>query len=95
MSYYAEPDSHIRDKVTVVLDLTNYATIKELEHGAGANTSDLAAKKYFIFLKSEVDNLDINKLVNAPTSLNNLKTRVDDLDVDKFKTVHIYLLWSC
>ena len=26
MSYYLEPDSKIRDKVKVVLDLTNYAT---------------------------------------------------------------------
>ena len=29
MDYYPEPpDSHIRDKVKVVLDLTNYATKK-------------------------------------------------------------------
>ena len=28
MSYYLEPDSHIRDKVKVVLDLSNYATKK-------------------------------------------------------------------
>ena len=28
MSYYPEPDSHIRDKVKVVLDLWNYATKK-------------------------------------------------------------------
>ena len=26
MKYYPEPDSHIRDKVKVVLDLSNYAT---------------------------------------------------------------------
>ena len=32
MSYYPEPDSHIRDKVKVVLDLSNYATKKELKH---------------------------------------------------------------
>ena len=32
-------------------------------------------------LKAEVDKLDINKLMNVPTSLNNLKTKVDDLDV--------------
>ena len=29
MSYYPEPDSHIRNKVKVVLDLSNYATTKE------------------------------------------------------------------
>ena len=28
MSYYREPGSHIRDKVKVVLDLSNYATKK-------------------------------------------------------------------
>ena len=32
MSYYPGRDSYIRDKVKVVLDLSNYATKKELEH---------------------------------------------------------------
>ena len=91
MSYYPEPDSHIRDKVKVVLDLSNYATKKELDHATGVDTSDLAAKKDFIALKAEVDKLDINKLVNVPTSLNNLKTKVDDLDVGKLKTVPVDL----
>ena len=49
MSYYAEPDNHIRDKVNVVLDLSNYVTKKELEHATGINTSDLAAKKLYCF----------------------------------------------
>ena len=40
-------------------------------------------------MKAEVDKLDINKLVNVPTSLNNLKTKVDDLDIDKLKTIPI------
>ena len=26
MSYYSEPDSHVRDKVKVVFDLSNYGT---------------------------------------------------------------------
>ena len=43
MSYYPEPDSHIRDKVKIVLDLSNYATKKELDHAAGVDTFDLAA----------------------------------------------------
>ena len=73
MSYYPEPESHIRDKVKVVLDLSNYATKKELDHATGVNTSDLAAEKDFIALKVEVDKLDINKLINVPISLNNIK----------------------
>ena len=80
MSYYHQkPDIHMRDKVKVVLDLPNYATKKELEHATGVDTSDLAAKKDFVALKAEVDKLDFNKLVNVPPSLNNLKTKVDDL----------------
>ena len=30
MSYYPELDSHIRDKFKIVLDLSNYATKKQL-----------------------------------------------------------------
>ena len=29
MSYYPEPDNHIRDELKVVLDLSNYAIKKE------------------------------------------------------------------
>ena len=42
-------------------------------------------------MKAEVDKLDGNKLVNVSTSLNNLKTKVDVLDVSKLKTVPVYL----
>ena len=39
MSYYPEPDSHITDKVKVLLNLSNYATKKELEHATGIDTN--------------------------------------------------------
>ena len=87
MSYYPKPDSHIIDKVKVVLDMSNYTTKKELNHATGGDTSDLAAKKDFIALKVDVVKPDINKLVNVPTSLKNLKSKVDDVDVGKLKTV--------
>ena len=89
MSYYSEPDSHIRSKVEAVLGLPSYATKKELEHTAGIDTSDLAGKKDFIPLKAEVDKLDIKTMTNVPTSLNNLKTKIDDLDAGKLKTVRV------
>ena len=50
MSYYLEPDSHIRYKVKVVVDLSNYVTKKDLDHATGVDTSDLAAKTDFIAL---------------------------------------------
>ena len=40
-------------------------------------------------MKAGVDKLDINKLVNVPTNLSNLKIKLDDLDVGKFKTVTV------
>ena len=46
----------------------------------------LSVKKDFITLKAEVGKVDINKFVNVLTSLNNLKTKVDDLDAGRFKT---------
>ena len=88
--YKWEPDNHIRGKVKVILDLSNYAT-KESDHATGVDTSDLAATKDFIALKAEVDKLVINKLVNVSTSLNNLKTKVDGVDIGKLRTVPVDL----
>ena len=44
-------------------------------------------------MKAEGDKLDINKSINRliPTSLNILKTKVDDLDAVKLKTVPVDL----
>ena len=69
MSSYSEPDGHIGDKVKLVLDFSNYA-IKKIWNVLKALIQG------FIALKAEVDKLDINKLTNVPTSLNNLKTKM-------------------
>ena len=37
-------------------------------------------------MKAEFDKLGTNKFINVSTSLNNLKTKVDVLDVRKLKT---------
>ena len=38
-------------------------------------------------MKAEVDKAGIDKLTNVPTTLNNLKTKENDLDVGKMKIV--------
>ena len=43
MSYYPESNSHIRDKVKVVLYWTHYATKIETERAPGVDASNLAA----------------------------------------------------
>ena len=85
MNYHPWPDSHIRDKVKVVItiDLSNYATKNELEHAIGINTCDLAAKKDFIASRTEIDKFGITQLTNVSTSWNNLKTKIVGSDVGK------------
>ena len=71
--------------------MLNYISKKEIEYATGVDTSDLPAKKDFIALEAEVDKLETNKLVNIPTSLNNSKTKVDELDVGNLKSFSIDL----
>ena len=40
MSYYPEPDSHIRDKNKVMLGLSIYSNKNELNDAAGVDTSN-------------------------------------------------------
>ena len=68
--------------------MSNYATKND---AIGVDTSNLAAKCEFIALKTEVDKLEIKELVNVPIGLNNLKTKIGDLDIGKFKTVPLDL----
>ena len=42
-------------------------------------------------MKPKYDKLNINELVNVPTSFNNLKTKVNVIDVGKLKTVPVDL----
>ena len=86
IGYYTELDIHVRDKVKVVLDLPNFATKTELEPTTGIDRFDLAAQIDFVHLKADVYKLDINKLTNVSSSLNNFNTRVNDQDVVKLKT---------
>ena len=82
-----EPDSHIRDKVKVIQDLTNYAakSNQNMRHLL-INLIQLLKK-----MKIEVDKLVINRLLNVPTNQNYLNAKLDDLDVGKFKTFPVDL----
>ena len=37
-------------------------------------------------MKADLDKLNIDKFINVPTSLNNLKTKINGLDASKLKT---------
>ena len=88
MSYYCEPCSHSRDKVKVVLDLCNQERIRTC---CRCWYISFSCWKSFVALKAEVDKLDIAKLLTVPSSLNNWKAKIDDLDVGVSKTFAIDL----
>ena len=54
MGYYPEPDSYIRGKVKVVLDLSKYATKKESKSVISVDISGLGAKRDSVTLKAKV-----------------------------------------
>ena len=85
MRLYPELGSLIRDKGKVVQELSNYTTKKNQIMLQALIYLIQLLKKDFITFKDEVDKLDYNKLVNVATSLNNLKTKLGNLDVGKFK----------
>ena len=63
--------------------MCNYATKIDLKNAAVVDTLKLAKKVDLANLKSDVDELDIDKLKNVPTNFSNSKIKVNKLDVDK------------
>ena len=59
------------------LNLSNYATKGNLKNTAGVNSLNFAKKADLANLKSDVDNLDNDKLKNVSNDLSNFKIKVD------------------
>ena len=69
--------------VKVQLDLTNYATKDDVKNITHVDVSSFASKTNLAALKSEVDKLNINKLVTTPADLARLIDIVDKEVVKK------------
>ena len=83
--YFPKPPSDYKN-IKVKIDLTNYATKKNIHDITHIDTSNFALKTNLANLKTEVDKLDIDKLVSVPLDLNKLSNIVKN-DVVK-KTVY-------
>ena len=59
------------------LNLSNYATKGNLKNTAGVNSLNFAKKADLANLKSDLDNLDNDKLKNVSYDLSNFKIKVD------------------
>ena len=85
--YFPKPfNSHFGDSIKVKTDLSHYATKTDIKNISHVDTSSFALKTNLADLKTEVDKLDIDKLVPIPVDLSKL-TDVVKNDVVK-KTVY-------
>ena len=85
--YFPKPfNSHFGDSIKVKIDLSNYATKTDIKNISHVDTSSFALKTNLASLITEVDKLDIDKLVPVPVELIKLSDVVKN-DVVK-KTLH-------
>ena len=80
--YCSEPKSSV-GRVKVELDLSNYATKVDLKNEKGVDTPKFATKVKLVNLKSNVDKLDVDKLVPVPVDLSKLSDVVKNDAVKK------------
>ena len=93
--YFPKPFRNFGGNINVKVDLSNYATKTDLKNVTHVDTSSFALKTNSANLKTEVDKLDIDKLVPIPADLSKLgnvvKTvceklvgKVDHIDTSNF-----------
>ena len=84
--YFPKPCKPFGGDINVKVDLSNYATKADIKNISHVDTSSFALKTNLANLKTEVDKLDVDKLVPVPTDLSKLSNVVKN-DVIK-KTVY-------
>ena len=86
MSTYYPPYKSSSQNIKEELDLSNYATKKDINDITHVDVSSFASKTNLSALKTEIDKIDIDKLKTAPTDLAKLTNAVEN-DLVK-KTVY-------
>ena len=67
--YFPKPFRSFGGNINVKIYLSNYATKTDLKNVTHVDTSSFALKTNLVNLKTEVDKLDIDKLVRVPLDL--------------------------
>ena len=81
--YFPKPFEPFGGNINVKVDLSNYATKADIKNISHVDTSSFALKTNLSSLKSEVDKLDIDKLVPVPVDLSKLSNVVKNDVVTK------------
>ena len=81
--YFPKPFRSFGANINVKVDLSNYPTKTNLKNVTHVDTSSFALKRNLANLKTEVDKLDIDKLVPVPADLSKLSDVVKNDVVKK------------
>ena len=81
--YFPKPYEEFSGDINVKVDLSNYATKADMKKNSHIDTSSFPLKTNLANLKTEVDKLNIDKLVSIPTDLSKLSNVVKNNIVKK------------
>ena len=81
--YFPKPYGSFGGDINAKVDLSNYATKTDLKNVSHVDVSSFALKSNLASLKTEVDKLDIDKLVPVPVDLSKLSDVVKNDVVKK------------
>ena len=86
--YFPNPYEPFRGDINVKVNLSNYTTKADIKNISHVDTSSFALKKNLGRLKTEVDKLDIDKLVPVPVDLSKLSDVVKNDVVKKLSMIN-------
>ena len=86
--YFPKPYEPFGGDINVKVDLSNYATKTDIKNILHVDTSSFALKSNLASLKTEVDKLDIDKLVPVPVDLGKLSDVVKNDVVKKLYLIN-------
>ena len=77
--YFPKPYEPFSGDINLEVDLSNYATKADIKNISNVDTSSFALKSNLASLETEVDKLDIDKLVTASIDLSKLSDAVKNV----------------
>ena len=86
--YFPKPYEPFGGDLNVRVDLSNYATKTDIKNISHVDASSFALKSNLASLKTEVNKLDINKLVPVPVDLSKLSDVVKNDVVKKLYMIN-------